>query len=121
MATSKTAAALPTRNVQIANTIRDQIGRALTMINGTNLIAVENGLRFKVECRGTRANYITITLDEGTDTYDFHAQKITGGRLSKKTWTVSPTKERTVLRCAQVYCDQLANLIADATGLCVSL
>lgn len=106
------------RSLEIANTIRGQIRRALCMIGGKDLTAVENGLRFKVQCRGTKANYITITLD-ANDTYTFCAQKISSGRLTKKSWT--PPKTRTVLEMSDVYADMLADLIANATGLCVSL
>ena len=108
------------RNVEIANIIRGQIRRALFMVGGKHLAAVKNGLKFRVTCRGTKANYITITLD-ATDTYTFLAEKITGGRFNSKTMTHSPVKTRTVLEGTGVYCDMLADLIADATGLTVSL
>lgn len=108
------------RNMEIANTIRGQIRRALVMIGGKDLVAVENGLKFKVACRGTKANYITITLDPN-DTYTFLAQKVTGGRFSSKTMTISPIKIKTVLELSDVYCDMLADLIAQATGLSVRL
>ena len=108
------------RNMEIANTIRGQIGRALVMIGGKNLVAVENGLKFKVICRGTRSNYITITLDSN-DTYTFLAQKITGGRFNKKTCQHSPVKTKTILKLSEAYCDMLDALIAEATGLAVRL
>ena len=108
------------RSMEIANIIRSQIRRALFMVGGKHLVAVENGLKFRVTCRGTKANYITITLD-AMDTYTFLAQKVTGGRLNSKTMTHSPVKTRTVLEGTGVYCDMLADLIAEATGLTVRL
>lgn len=109
-----------TRNQEIAGIIRSQIHKALVMIGGKNLVAVENGLRFKVQCRGTKANYITITLDPN-DTYTFKAEKITGDRWNAKKMERSPIKRKTVSEMSGVYCDMLDDLIADATGLTVRL
>lgn len=119
-ATSTETGSNSSRNREVATTIRNQIRRALVMIGGRDLIAVESGLKFRVKCRGTKANHITITLDPN-DTYTFVAQKITGGRLNKKTWKHSPIKTKTVLECSGAYCDMLADLLAQATGLCVRL
>jgi len=108
------------RSMEIANTIRSQIGRTLFMVGAKHLAAVKNGLKFRVGCRGTKANYITITLD-GRDTYTFLAEKVTGGRFSHKTLTHSPVKTKTVLEMEGVYSDMLSDLIGDATGLTVRL
>jgi len=109
-----------TRNVEIANIIRGQIRREMFMIGAKHPAAVENGLKFRVSCRGTKANYITITLD-ANDTYTFLAEKVTGGRFMRKTMTHSPVKTKTVLEHSGVYCDMLSDLIAEATGLTVRL
>ena len=111
-----------TRNQEIAGTIRSQLGGGtLMMINAKNLVAVEKGLSFKVSCRGTKANYITITLDEGTDTYNFLAQKITGGRWNSKKMERSPIKKKTIKEAEGVYVDMLHELLAEATGLAVRM
>jgi hypothetical protein len=120
MSAATTTPADRARNVEIANIIRGQIRRAMFMVGAKYPAAVKNGLKFRATCRGTKANYITITLD-GRDTYTFLAEKVTGGRLNKKTMTHSPVKTRTVLELEGAYDDMLAGLIGDATGLTVSL
>lgn len=108
------------RSMEIANTIRTQIRRELFMIGAKHLTAVKNGLKFRVACRGTKANYITITLDP-RDTYTFLAEKVTGGRFMRKTGTHTPVKTKEILKCEGAYVEMLSDLIADATGLTVRL
>lgn len=108
------------RSMEIANTIRTQIRRELFMIGAKHLTAVKNGLKFRVGCRGAKANYITITLDP-RDTYTFLAEKVTGGRFMKKTMTHTPVKTKEILKCEGAYVGMLSDLIADATGLTVRL
>ena len=109
-----------TRNMEIAEIIRGQIRRAMFMVGAKHPTAVQNGLKFRVTCRGTKANYITITLD-ANDTYTFLAEKVTGGRFMRKTLTHSPVKTKIVLNETNVYSDMLADFIATATGLTVRL
>jgi hypothetical protein len=94
--------------MQIANTIRDQIGgRALFMIGASQLVADHDSLRFRFKMC-PKANVITIRLDaDDTYTVEFHKVR---GLNSKLAHSVSG-----------VYCDQLHATIEAFTGLATRL
>jgi hypothetical protein len=108
-------------HTHIARTIESQIGnRALYMIGAKHLTMVENGLTFRVTCRGAKANMITVTLDP-SDTYTFKAEKVTSPRYSRTTGKYTTAKVRTVVECSDVHAGMLRDLVAHATGLAVAL
>jgi hypothetical protein len=96
------------RNIEIANIIREQLGRmALMMLGAKNLIAVDNGLRFDI--RGSQAaNKVEIILDP-SDTY------------TVKFWKGRGTSWRVVAEQDGVYVDCLLKTITTHTGLYTSL
>jgi len=97
-----------TRNQEIAQIIRQQIGGgAMFMMGAQNLIAIENGLSFRV--RGSNiANHITVVL-KPSDTYIVTFNKIWG------------TKVKLVKEIEDVYCDQLRQIIGDTVKLATRL
>ncbi len=96
------------QNIQIAETIRSQIGHgALYMLGSKNLVAVENGLSFRI--RGSRkVNYIKIILNS-LDLYDIEYGRIHG------------MKYKVVANDNGLYHDMLCKSIETNTGLYTSL
>lgn len=128
-------------NKQIANTILQQLGgRQFIMMTGANnLVAIENGLRFRIGRNGTRTNVVKITL-KGDDTYRmqfiYQGREVNPGTilikyadkgLSKQEYNDVVTKaierakknaEPKVLQEYDgVYCDQLQELFTNYTKL----
>lgn len=66
-----------TQNQEIANTILQQLGgRQFIMMTGAKqLVAIENGLRFRIGRNGSKANMVRIIL-KGDDTYLMQFMKI---------------------------------------------
>lgn len=95
-------------NVEIANIIRDQIGRkALYMMGAKNLAAVERGLQFRI--RGcSKINCIQIVLNE-YDTYNVTYYKL--GKIDYKE----------VAEEFNIYADMLHADIEEKTGLILKL
>lgn len=96
----------------IAQTIMDQIGRpTFFMVNAKNFLDHGNGLSFRIQCRGTKANYVEILL-AGDDTYTVKIVKI--GRAPSY---------KIVERCnvEGIHVDGLHDLIAEHTGLAVRM
>jgi len=112
----------PAMNTFVARTILSQIGgnRALMMIGATKAGAVvvgDNCVTIATKgCR--RGNRVKITLDP-SDTYTVSLLKQTGGRLSRKTCTVSPVK--VVETRSDVYNTNLVAVIEAMTELYLSL
>lgn len=97
------------RDMQIAKTIMEQLGRrCLFMINAKNLATIERGLSLKMQCRGSKFNYLSIKLNSG-DTYDMHFMKIWGAKITNEA------------KLTDVYVDNLHNMIENHTGLRTSL
>lgn len=89
--------------------IRDQIGRrALFMIGAKNLLAIENGLQFKVGRNAKSVNALRITL-EPSDTYKVEALRIRN------------SQPKVVESCDDVYVDRLHGVIESMTGMYTSL
>lgn len=96
-------------NFQIAMTIKQQIGhKALFMIGAKNLMAINNGLAFKIMKNAKGVNYIEIKLN-GKDFYDVRYCYV-----SKK-----GVKDIAVVN--DLYADMLNNSIEDNTGLYTKL
>ena len=65
----------------------------------------------------SKANRLTITLDEATDTYRMRFYKYTVGRLNKKTFEWVPDKVVEVAEFDNVYCDMLQELFTQVTWM----
>ena len=104
-------------NKQIATTILKQIGHsALYMIGakGKPMIALENGVIFKVGRNSKRVNKIKITLNS-MDTYDIE--------FWYNAFSLKKHEDKSKLISSEdgIYCDMLQDSIVRNTGLNVSL
>ena len=99
---------MTTINMEIATTIKNQIGnKALFMLGAKNLCATDRG--FSLRIRGSKkVNYIKITLN-GMDLYDMEFGKVHGAN-----YKVVATEDG-------IYNDMLHSLIEKNTGLYTSL
>jgi hypothetical protein len=96
---------MSSQDVALANVIAKQIGkRAMVMIGAKSLVAIENGLRIRHSCRGSKTNIIEITLN-GLDLYDMRFRKTHGAKI------------REIGEENDVYCDQLCDMIEKYSGL----
>lgn len=97
------------RNLEIANTIRDQIGhRAMIMMGARNLLAHDSALSFRIRRNARSINTIKITLDP-CDTYTVEFLCVRGASC------------QTVASVSDVYTDCLHTVIEERTGLYLSL
>lgn len=128
-------------NKQIANTILQQLGgRQFIMMTGANnLVAIENGLRFRIGRNGTRTNVVKIVL-KGDDTYRmqfiYQGREVNPGTILIKyadkglseqeyndvvTKAIARAKKNAEPKVLQeydgVYCDQLQELFTNYTKL----
>ena len=96
-------------NLKIAMTIKQQIGnKALFIIGAKNLVAVNNGLAFKIKKNAKGVNYIEIKLN-GKDLYDVRYCNV----------SVKRVKEIAVAN--DLYDDMLNKSIEENTGLYTKL
>lgn len=105
--------------MSVAETILQQLGgqRFTAMIGSKNYLADGNSLRMTLAKNRSKANRLTITLDEATDTYRMHFYKYTAGRLNKKTFEWVPDKVVEVAEFDNVYCDMLQELFTQVTWM----
>ena len=100
-------------NLQIANTIRTQIGpRALFLLGAKILVATETGLQFRIGRNAKSVNQIVINLDP-SDTYTVEFRRT----QSRKTGYTS----KIVSSLEGVYVDMLHDVIESGTGLATRL
>lgn len=80
--------------MSVAETILQQLGgqRFTAMTGSKNYLADGNSLRMTLAKNHSKANRLTVTLDEATDTYRMHFYKYTPGHLNKKTFEWVPDK-----------------------------
>jgi len=99
-----------TTNIEVANTILEQLGRrCMMMLGAVSVVGGENDLQFRI--RGSRkVNKIRIELTPA-DTYT-----VSFYRLSNHGLTV-----KTVATIEDVYADSLHTVIEKHTGLYTSL
>lgn len=96
-------------NNEVANIIQQQIGhKALYMIGAKNLMAIDNGLAFKIMKNAKGVNYVEIKLN-GKDLYDIRYCYV----------SVKGVKEISVDN--DIYADMLNKSIEDNTGLYTKL
>lgn len=122
-----------TQNQQIANTILQQLGgkRFLIMTGAKQLVAIENGLRFRIGRNGSKANMVRIVL-KADDTYKMEFIKI--GNMTNRYAILQKSKDRDDFLCKLeaaekraepkvleeydgICCDQLEELFSDYTKL----
>ena len=122
-----------TKNQQIANTILQQLGgkRFLLMTGAKQLVAIENGLRFRIGRNDSKANMVRIVL-KADDTYKMEFIKI--GNMVNSYAIMAKSKDHDdflrKLKAAEkraepkvleeydgICCDQLEELFNDYTKL----
>lgn len=105
--------------MSVAETILQQLGgqRFTAMTGSKNYLADGNSLRMTLAKNHSKANRLTITLDEATDTYRMRFYRYTPGRLNKKTFEWVPDKVAEVAEFTNVYCDTLQDLFTQVTGM----
>ena len=103
-------------NVQIANTILDQMGgtgRIAAMTGAKNFTAIDNGVRFTIGRNSKSINTVTITLN-AMDLYDVEYSRIAKKRGTYEyVNTVKATDEG-------IYNDMLKASFEKATGMYLS-
>lgn len=103
-------------NLEIAETIRQQIGgRALFMLGAKDLTAADGYLQFKVGRNSKSVTHIRVTLDRASDTYT-----VTAYRARRKKGEVVP-EIKVLETCDQVYADSLHSVLESLTGMYTSL
>jgi hypothetical protein len=109
------SAGLGATDMNVANTIADQIGqRAFRMLGAKDLMGDANSLTFKIGRNAQGVTHVRVQLDPD-DTYTMQFLKV---RTSKK----PPYYERKVLSEASgIYVDQLRGIITEKTGLYTNL
>ena len=102
--------------------ILHQLGgnKFIVMTGAKNLVALDNGIRFKIGKNSSRANMVEITLN-GLDLYDVKFINYTPYKIKVdyNKGTVKETQESTkVLKeYKDIYCDMLQELFTSFTGL----
>lgn len=130
-----------TYNQEIANTILQQLGgrQFLMMTGAKQLVAIDNGIRFRIGRNGSKANMIKIILN-GNDLYDMQFIKI-GNEVNPYTIMMRRMREglsmddfnakvkadieranaaaepKVLKEYNDVWCDQLEELFRDYTKL----
>lgn len=109
--------------MSVAETILQQLGghRFTVMTGSKNYLADGNSLRMTLAKNHSKANRLTITLDEVTDTYRMRFYRYTPGRLNKNTFEWVPDKVVEVAEFENVYCDMLQELFTQVTWMHTSL
>lgn len=109
--------------MSVAETILQQLGghKFTAMTGSKNYLADGNSLKMTLAKNHSKANRLTVTLDEATDTYMMYFYKYTPGRLNKKTFEWVPDKVVEVVKFENVYCDMLQDLFTQVTWMYTSL
>ena len=105
-------------NLERATTIINQLGgnKFLAMTGSKDILALENGVRMKLQKNMSGANMLEIILDP-LDTYNMRFYKYTPGRLNKKTWVYTDDKITEIEDLSGVYFDQLQGIFTNITGM----
>ena len=104
----------------VQETILEQLGgRRFAMMTGSkDFISIfDDTLQMTLAKNSSGANRLMIRLDFGKDLYSMRFLKVTGGKLNKKTWEFKPQKIEVVAEYEDIYCDQLAEIFREVTGL----
>jgi len=98
--------------METAKTILSQLGgnKFIAMTGAKQLVALDNGIRFKIGRNATSTNTVTIELN-GKDLYNMKFERVS---MSRKTYDIT----RKVINFKDdVYCDQMANMFTEVTGM----
>jgi hypothetical protein len=111
-------------NVQIAETIRAQLGgsrfTAMTGIDATKMVAVEKGLRMKLPRNTSGANILVITLT-AADEYHLDFRTVKVPRFNARTGEMSTGMDRSRLALDGIQVEMLREVFTRHTGLYTSL
>ena len=105
-----------TENMQIANTISEQIGaRAFFMLGAKDLVATDKGLQFRIGRNQNRVSHVIVNLD-ASDTYTVEFRSIRMSRTAPLGFTNRLRKS-----FEGVYADNLRPVLESGTGMYTSL
>jgi len=101
--------------MEVAKTIMSQLGmRTRWELGVKSITAVTDKLGGVELLLGglsiTAGKRVRIVLDY-SDTYDVEVYRVTGGRFSRKTLSVSPIKKKIYGKYSDVYCDTLSSVV----------
>jgi hypothetical protein len=97
-------------NLQVANTIRQQLGNKFVVMTGANtFVGSDVALQFRIGRNAKNVNVVSVTLNRCTDTYEIFFYSVRGTKVTEKACV------------ADVYADALARTIGDTLGMAVSL
>lgn len=97
-------------NLQVANTIRQQLGNKFVVMTGANtFVGSDVSLQFRIGRNAKSVNVVAVTLDRTTDTYEVFFYSVRGTKCTEKA------------NACGVYADALARTIGDTLGMAVSL
>lgn len=103
-------------DLQVANTIREQIGRkAFFMLGAKNLVGDVSSLTFKIGRNAKSVSHIKVVYHAGLDTYEVQALRVRCPKGSP--FPVTKILEST----SDVYVDSLHTVIEAFTGMYTSL
>lgn len=96
--------------MNVAQIILSQLGggRFVAMTGARNFLGREDGLSFKIGRNAGRISHVRVTLTPADD-YTVEFLRVHGSTI------------KTVSKCDGIYCDNLAEVVSDATGLAVRL
>ena len=96
-------------DLDIANTIRDQIGnKALVMIGASNYVAIKKGIRFNIGKNESQVTHIEVYLNVH-DLYDVTFYNCEANQLN------------VINKIEGVYFAELAEVIEEGTGMRTNL
>lgn len=101
-------------NLQVANTIRQQIGnRAFFMLGAKDLVGDATSLTFKIGRNAKSVSHVRVIYHSGLDTYEVQSIR---ARRSK-----GVLQSKTLESLTDVYVDSLHTVIESLTGMHTSL
>jgi len=105
-------------DTRVADIILQQLGgNKFTVMTGSkNYVSDGNTLRMSLARNKTSANRLEITLN-GIDLYKMRFFRFTMGRFNVKNGTITQDSFKDVKVYEDVYCDQLAILFKETTGM----
>lgn len=96
-------------NLDVAETIREQIGtEAMVLLGAHMLLGDKNSLQFKIKGSPKGATSLIITLDHSSDLYTVAAYRVEGFNVVE------------LSKVEGLYVEQLHDTLETATGLYVS-
>lgn len=105
--------------MNVAETILQQLGgpKFIAMIGVSHFVSDGNSLRMKLARNASKANHLTITLDETTDTYKMRFFYYRMGHFNLKTEKWLSDVEREIAAFEGVYADNLQQIYANTTHM----